>query len=201
MIVKVCGLTPKTELDKLGDLSINWGGLIFVKESPRFVGKDVFALPKEVMKVGVFKNESFHVILRTAQLWRFRTVQLHGAETPEDCARLRKAGLKIIKAISVSAESNLNDTSSPYVAAVDYFLFDSPGGGTGTPFDWKILETYTGDIPFLLAGGIAPGFGESLLKISHPQFKGIDLNSRFEVSAGHKDLSLINQFLEHELSR
>lgn len=201
MIVKVCGLTPKTKLAELGDLPIDWGGLIFVKESPRYVGKEVFDLPVAINCIGVFRNESFHVILRNAQLWKFRTVQLHGNETPENCARLQKAGLFTIKAISVLPDKSLDDSTSAYTESVDFFLFDSPGGGTGKPFDWEILETYSGKIPFLVAGGIAPGFGESLLTISHPQFAGIDLNSRFEITPGEKDISLIKHFLEHELSR
>ena len=141
------------------------------------------------------------VILHTAKLWNFKTVQLHGTETPKDCQQLRAAGLKVIKAISVEENTNLNTCTSCYLASVDYFLFDSPGGGTGHAFDWDVLNTYTCEIPFLLAGGIAPGFGESLKNIKHPQFAGIDINSRFEITTGEKDTTLIKNFLSHELSR
>ena len=201
MIVKVCGLTPKTKLEELGQLSVDWGGFIFVSDSPRYAGKKAFALPKNIKGVGIFRDEAFHVILRTAQLWRFRTVQLHGSETPEDCERLQKAGLQVLKAISVSDNMNLDEATMTYADSVDYFIFDSPGGGTGKAFDWSILETYSRDVPFLLAGGIAPGFGESIKKIKHPLFEGIDLNSRFELSPGEKDTTLIKQFLKYELSR
>ena len=201
MIVKVCGLTRKTNLSGLGKLNVDWGGLIFVKDSPRFVGKDSFTLPQNIKPVGVFRNASFHEIKRTAEKWQIQTVQLHGAETPEDCASIQEAGFKIIKAIGVSRTDDLNKLTSPYAEHVDFFLFDSPGGGTGHAFDWSILKTYSGAIPFLLAGGIAPGFGESLKAITHPQFKGVDLNSRFEIEPGHKDLSLLKAFIEHELSR
>jgi len=201
MMVKVCGLTPKTKCNNLENLSIDYGGLIFVKESLRYVGDKVFQLPASITPAGVFRNELSSIILETAERWMLETVQLHGEETPEDCQRLRTAGLKVIKAIPVSSNTNLNYATSDYSACVDYFLFDSPGGGTGHAFDWSMLNSYTGQIPFLLAGGIAPGFGESLIQIKHPQFKGIDINSRFEISPGEKDTTLIKKFLSHELSR
>ena len=162
MIVKVCGLTPKTKLEDFKYLRVDWGGLIFVKESPRFVGAKIFELPSSITPVAVFRNESLQVVLQASKIWNFKTVQLHGTETPKDCQQLRAAGLKVIKAIPVEANTNLNTCTSCYLASVDYFLFDSPGGGTGHTFDWDVLNTYTCEIPFLLAGGIAPGFGESL---------------------------------------
>lgn len=201
MIVKVCGLTPRTNLSGLGELKVDWGGLIFVESSPRYVGKEIFALPSNLKSVGVFRDATFDQIVQTAEKWGFRAVQLHGSESAEDCASLQKKGFEVIKAIGVGEAENLDSLTSSYLESVDYFLFDSPGGGTGHSFDWSVLETYTGAIPFLLAGGIATGFGESVKAIMHPQFKGVDLNSRFELAPGQKDISLLNQFIEHELSR
>ena len=201
MIVKVCGLTPKTNLEALATNSIDWAGLIFVKESPRYVGKDVFSLPDNFKGVGVFRNELINEVLETVERWSLQAVQLHGNESPNDCALLKEAGLQVIKAISISDMASLDELTSPYLDHVDYFLFDSPGGGTGQAFDWGLLSGYKGQVPFLLAGGIAPGFGESIKTITHPQFAGIDLNSRFEIAPGHKDVSLLEKFLSDELSR
>jgi len=201
MIVKVCGLTSKTNLTDLDKLKIDWVGFIFVTKSKRYVGeKEIVNLPMK-KKIGVFRNESIDVVSETCQAWRINTIQLHGTETPEYCKNAKQSGFEVIKTIDVKSNVVLDDIVSPYADNVDYFLFDSPGGGTGNAFDWNILDSYSGDVPFLLAGGIAPGFGESLLKIRHPQFKGVDLNSRFEMTPGQKDISLLKKFLTHELSR
>ena len=62
-------------------------------------------------------------------------------------------------------------------------------------FDWDILEAYDGDIPFLLAGGISPNDIERVSQFRHPQFIGIDLNSRFELRQGVKDITSLKHFI------
>ena len=63
-------------------------------------------------------------------------------------------------------------------------------------FDWKILKSYKGKVPFLLSGGIGPDDAEKVKAFSHPQFMGIDLNSRFEKAPGEKDVILLEQFVQ-----
>lgn len=79
------------------------------------------------------------------------------------------------------------------------FVFDTKSpthGGTGCKYDWDILRSYSLDIPFLLSGGISPG-DEGLIKMfDHPMFSGIDLNSRFEVAPGMKDVTLLKNFIK-----
>ena len=69
-------------------------------------------------------------------------------------------------------------------------------GGSGEQFDWSVLEAYDGNIPFLLSGGIGPEDTERVLKYSHPQFAGIDLNSRFEISPAVKDVEKLKTFIQ-----
>ena len=79
-----------------------------------------------------------------------------------------------------------------------FFLFDTKCeqyGGSGNQFDWNILHTYKGHVPFILSGGIhslqrpfSQGIQPSLLA-------GYDLNSRFEVKPGKKDTDRIRTFL------
>lgn len=68
-------------------------------------------------------------------------------------------------------------------------------GGSGEHFDWSVLDSYDGDIPFLLSGGIGPDDAERVKQFCHPQFAGIDLNSRFETSPGVKDVAILKEFL------
>jgi len=69
-------------------------------------------------------------------------------------------------------------------------------GGTGKKFNWQILQQYTGNTPFLLSGGIGAEDAEAVRNFSHPQFAGIDLNSKFELEPALKDVSKIKDFLD-----
>jgi phosphoribosylanthranilate isomerase len=83
-----------------------------------------------------------------------------------------------------------------YINKVDYFLFDTKTaayGGSGKTFDWGMLENYKLDVPFFLSGGISLDNLEEIKKINHPQFYGVDLNSRFEMAPGVKDTGKLKQ--------
>ena len=80
---------------------------------------------------------------------------------------------------------------------VDYFLFDTRGlhpGGNGVQFDWHLMEKYEGETPFLLAGGIGLDNAAELKNFKHEYFAGIDINSRFEISPGLKNIEIIKSF-------
>jgi len=170
-------------------------GFIFYEKSKRYVGElDLTLLesiPREIKKVGVFVNESLEKVLETVRIYSLDMVQLHGEESADDCARLKSEGIPVIKAISVSNGSDLKKID-PYLDHVDYFLFDTKGvgyGGIGIPFNWKILDMYDYDIPYFLSGGI--GLEElNQLDIDKLPF-GIDINSRFELSPGIKNMGLL----------
>ena len=89
-------------------------------------------------------------------------------------------------------------SSAGYFDSCDLFLFDTrteAHGGSGQAFDWSILDRYTGPVPFLLSGGIGPESVEELKRIDNKYFIGIDLNSRFELKPGVKDIDLLSAFL------
>ena len=65
-------------------------------------------------------------------------------------------------------------------------------GGNGTTFDWKVLANYPSTKPFFLSGGIGSDELEDvneLLKTSLP-IHAIDVNSKFEMEAGLKNIQL-----------
>jgi phosphoribosylanthranilate isomerase len=70
-------------------------------------------------------------------------------------------------------------------------------GGSGSQFDWSVLEAYDGSKPFLLSGGIGPDDAERVRAFHHPQCIGIDLNSRFETAPVVKDVDLLRTFIQH----
>ena len=52
------------------------------------------------------------------------------------------------------------------------FLFDTKCeqyGGSGNQFDWNILHTYNGQVPFLLSGGINSHSANALKAFDHPR--------------------------------
>lgn len=188
-----------TNREAVEKLPVDWLGFIFYPPSKRFVGKDPerFLFDSEKPKVAVFVDENAFEILALAKNFGFSMVQLHGKENPKTCLMLKKQGLKIIKAFSVDENFDF-ELTKPYESATHYFLFDTKTaqhGGSGQKFDWRLLDNYTGHIPFLLSGGIGPGDAEEILKINHPKLTGIDVNSGFEDELGVKNVEKLKTFI------
>lgn len=180
-------------------LGIDWMGFIFYARSPRRFEneKRIPAPASSCRKVGVFVNESVERMMELAVLHGLDYLQLHGNESPETCYALQKRGFSVIKAFPVATEADLASTAG-YEGRADYFLFDTKCnnyGGSGKSFDWSVLNSYRGDTPFLLSGGINPESLSALRDFRHPQLAGIDLNSGFEVSPGLKDAGKLKSFI------
>lgn len=199
MIIKVCGLRDSANIAQVANLGVDWTGLIFYSKSPRCVTK-VPVVPNSVKRVGVFVNEEVERVAERAQEYGLHLVQLHGVETQNYIDSLRELipdYVKVIKAVSVSSVDDINVCYK--YNDVDYFLFDTKSkcvGGSGLKFDWSVLESYRGDIPFLLSGGIGIDDAESILEFKHKCFVGVDLNSKFETEPGYKDIELLEKFIK-----
>ena len=183
-LVKVCG-----------DLM----GFIFWPKSSRYVSERPAYLPTNCKRVGVFVDEDIETVKRIADDYALDYIQLHGHELADYCAQLR--GFKLIKAFNIATTEDFKQTE-PYTGIVDYFLFDTKGksvGGNGEKFDWSVLSAYDGNKPFLLSGGIGPDDAEVLTSHFSPltskKCVGIDLNSRFEIAPGLKDINKLKDFL------
>lgn len=182
---------------EVAELGPDFMGFIFYARSPRYVGEDFAmpALPEGIQKTGVFVNEPVENVLRLAGQYGLNYVQLHSDETPAYCAEIKKAGLKILKAFAVDAAFDFGQLKA-FEGVVDFFLFDTKGdgyGGHGRAFDWGVLSGYEGNTPFLVAGGVSNDNIGELLKLEHPLFYGIDVNSRYEISPGMKDVGALRE--------
>ena len=180
-------------------LGIDLMGFIFWPKSSRYVSERPAYLPTNCKRVGVFVDEDIETLKRIADDYALDFIQLHGHESADYCAQLK--GLKLIKAISVSGQDDIA-TYKTYEGHVDYFLFDTkcPSvGGSGRQFDWSVLSAYDDNTPFLLSGGIGPDDAEVLTSHSSPltskKCVGIDLNSRFEIAPGLKDINKLKEFI------
>ena len=176
-------------------------GFILYSGSPRYVSlKEAFNLlkniPASIQKTAVLVNEPFENALRTAKSGIFDLIQLHGNESIEYCQSLSQY-IRIIKAFSIKNELPHNLAGfKPYCSM---FLFDTEGstfGGTGKMFDHSILNNYSSETDFFLSGGISPGDSAYIKSISSERMKGIDLNSRFEIKPGIKDINLLKNFID-----
>ncbi|WP_299337815.1 phosphoribosylanthranilate isomerase [uncultured Prevotella sp.] len=155
-------------------------------------------------RVGVFVDDMPQNIVTRIYNYNLDYVQLHGSETAVMIDNLRRTvdpdirpGLKIIKALSIRSEQDVKRWRE-YEGHADMLLFDIKGckaGGNGEHFDWTLLDVYHGNIPFLLSGGISVDDVDSIRAIRHPMFAGVDLNSRFEVRPGLKDVALLREFI------
>ena len=177
-------------------------GFIFYPASQRYADGILNAeiltnLPHEIIKTGVFVNAGLNEMKEKIRKYSLDMVQLHGDENPETCRILKDEGIGIIKAFKLKDRSGFNNYLK-YIPFTDYFLFDTPTsefGGSGQKFDWQILSGYDQDHPFFLSGGISPGDVQNILEIDNPSLYGIDINSRFELNPGLKNIKILKEFI------
>lgn len=203
MNIKVCGITEMKQLQQLDGLDIDFAGLIFYKESPRYIGDKISKteLKKadlDIKKVGVFVNPEMIDVLDAIDEYGLDAVQLHGDESPEMCEDL-SSEVEVIKAFRVADGADIDKLVAPYDAVCDYYLFDTGGlkeslGGTGQKFDWSILTKAKIEKPFFLSGGIGPDDAAKVKAFKHPDFFGVDINSQFEKEPGVKDMGKVLHF-------
>ncbi len=197
MIVKVCGMREAENVEAVGSLGVNFIGFILFDRSPRYVADVAPETAEGIKRVGVFVNATEAKIAEEVAKHRLDFVQLHGSESVELCAALRKRGLGVIKAVSIATPEDM-EQAAQYEGVTDYLLFDTKCveyGGSGRRFDWSLLDGYSGSTPFLLSGGIDEDSAAEVGTIRHKAFAGVDLNSRFEVRPALKDISKLKLFL------
>ncbi len=215
MRVKVCGMTRLDQILQMDEWGVQFAGLIFYPKSPRHIKKfhlSAIDLKREKMninRVGVFVNESLDEILKTVDAWRLHMVQLHGDESPKFCEQVSNH-VNTIKAFRVGESDNVEWKIYPYHEYTDMYLFDNGWagnasqdkaavyGGSGQHFNWSQLEKVRVGKPYFLSGGICPEDAGRLKVFAGEQrdLFAVDVNSRFEVSPGVKDMNKLKLFLD-----
>ena len=164
-----------------------------------------YAFPNRIKRVGVFVDEMPQTIVTRVYNYSLDYIQLHGDESPVLIDNLRSTlvpdivpDIKFIKAFGISTADDFRQCDA-FEGKADLLLFDyktEGRGGSGKHFDWSLLDAYHGTTPFLLSGGIGPDDAEELLRIKHPRFAGVDVNSRFETAPAMKDVGKLRNFVE-----
>ena len=173
-------------------------GLNFYKKSKRYIdGSDRFMQTKKgPQRVGVFVQEDIEIVLKKAKAYNLDYIQCHGHESKEYCRQIQ-SHIKVIKVFSISKKEDFSQTEA--FSFCDLFLFDTytkDFGGSGQRFDWSLLKDYQSKNQFLLAGGIGPEDVNAIKKINHPQFLGVDINSKFEIEPGLKNEKGVSTFIK-----
>ena len=202
MKIKVCGITNQTAI--IDSLGIDYIGHIFWEPSKRYISPEQIALQSTNNKrVGVFVDESIENVVKIAKKLSLKGVQLHANEDAKyfQELKIKLPDTLVIKAVAIATTDDLVHLNQ-FDEVVDLFIFDTKGrlpGGNGIHFDWNILSDYKGATPFLLSGGIGPGDIDAITnfkkQLDHPQFVGVDLNSKFEDSPGVKNVEKLTNFV------
>ena len=198
-VVKVCGITNVNDACFAANNGATALGFIFVKRSPRCIDVNVAStisavIPKGILRVGVFSNESAADVREIARVAKLNVVQLHGDEVPEYCTELE--GLRIWKAfpvrqffdpdvmLSYDCEACLLDTVKP-----------SGGfGGSGLNFQWSAVRDVKEGKRIIIAGGLDGDNVGSAIRELNPW--GVDASSRLESSTGVKDPKKVLSYLK-----
>ncbi|HEY0680104.1 MAG TPA: phosphoribosylanthranilate isomerase [Chitinophagaceae bacterium] len=204
MRIKVCGMTQVKQVEELTELGVAFAGFIFYPKSPRYVFRDMTTSQirrlNNINKVGVFVNASIEEVLHLVDECRLQMVQLHGDESAKYCEKIADY-VSVVKAFRLSDHDSVDWMTKPYVDSCDMFMFDTMGsgyGGTGKKFDWSVLRDSIIEKPFFLSGGIEPGDEEKLKEFAEEPVAAslfaVDINSRFELSPGVKDMTRVRSF-------
>lgn len=206
MKLKVCGMAYEDNIKAVAALQPEYLGFIFHEPSSRHFQGSIPTLPKGIKKVGVFVDESIAFITAQIEKHGLTAIQLHGHESPETCRILKSTDAEIIKVFSIKDRFDFS-VLEPYEAVCDYFLFDTKGrlpGGNGYAFDWNVLKEYPSKKSYFLSGGIGLEQIEDLKAFlnsdASKHCKVVDVNSKFEIEPGLKNVELLKEFKKHVTS-
>lgn len=206
--VKVCGMTLPEQVKALDEMGVDFAGFIFYPRSPRYMGQKISPekmkqIKGHIAKVGVFVNMPYEELMRTVEDYRLDMVQLHGDETPFFCEKVANY-VTVIKAFRLTDNDPIDWITRPYYESTDMFMFDTMGagyGGTGKKFDWNVLKDTAISKLFFLSGGIEPGDEDHIKAFAKEpvaaKLFSVDMNSKFEISAGVKDIERIRKFVRN----
>ena len=201
--IKICGISTPAALDAAIAAHADHAGLVFYPPSPRNVALARAAelgarADGRIGKVGLFVDAGDAAIAEAVGAARLDALQLHGGETPQRAAELRaRFGLPVWKVIAVAGAADVAKAGS-YAGAADLILFDAKTpkgalpGGMGLVFDWSLLGSYRGAMPWGLAGGLSPENVAEAVRLTRAPL--VDTSSGVESAPGVKDVDKIAAF-------
>jgi phosphoribosylanthranilate isomerase len=194
MKTKICGLNPTRDIQLCLDLEVNYLGFVFYAKSPRNISlADIKVFSRydkrnsNFVAVTVNPNDEF---IKKNLKGNFDFIQLHGSETKERVTEIKNMGFKIIKAIKIKNEQDIEKFKEFNNA--DIILFDTPGMEKTLEFPKDLLSKIPKGEKFALAGSISEDNVENISKFGVNFF---DLSSSLESQLGYKDHHKIKSFI------
>lgn len=206
LTVKICGLSTPETIEAAVEGGAAMVGFVFYPRSPRAVtaarAADLTRLvPARVQRCGLFVDVDDATIERVLDSMPLDLLQLHGDESPERCAAIRRRFRRpVMKAISIAGAEDLAQAER-WFGAVDQLLFDAKPprnaealpGGNGLAFDWRLLADRQWPIPWMLSGGLNAANLREATRMTRA--RAVDVSSGVETSPGIKDRGMIREFL------
>jgi phosphoribosylanthranilate isomerase len=200
--VKICGVNDGAAFDAAASAGAAWVGFVFVPLSPRAVTLGEAAslsqrMPGGPGRVGLFVDPADDDIARALAVVALDAVQLYASAARAAEVRAR-FGVATWLAVGVAGPDDLPREAPP---GVDRLLLDAKApagaalpGGNAHPFDWAMLRGWRAPLPWMLAGGLAPGTVAEAIRRSGAL--GVDVSSGVERARGVKDPGLIRAFIK-----
>jgi phosphoribosylanthranilate isomerase len=194
VFVKICGITNEDDALLAVALGADALGFMFAP-SRRQVNLDtvrdiVKRVPREVLTVGVFRNDRPAHVVDVASRAGLHAVQLHGTEPRSEVQWIRERVRFVIQAFAAGDPALAAAANSP----ADVILVDSPTPGSGKVFDWRLAEGAPSGVRLLLAGGLTPHNVADAIRLVRPW--GVDVSTGVEVAPGRKDPRKLRLFIE-----
>jgi len=198
--IKICGLTDPDNALACATLHPDAIGLVFYEKSPRNVSRDqatqiTRVLPRHILTIGVFVDNSFEDIMETVRQCALKGVQLHGKESPGLVDQLRKQDLFVIKALFAAKEPYLSQAKA-YSNASALLVEHGKGilpGGNAESWDYERSCHIHTKSPVIIAGGLSPDNVAEAVTAARPF--GVDVSSGVEIFPGIKDLIKVESFI------
>ncbi|MHB8438850.1 MAG: phosphoribosylanthranilate isomerase [Acidimicrobiales bacterium] len=193
MFVKICGITSESDALLAVGLGADAVGFVFAPSprqvSARAVQQIVDRLPRDIVTVGVFRNELPQRVVEIVNSLGLRGAQLHGNETPADTRWVAERVPLTIRAFPAG---------DPGVSKLDHYgaqfvLVDGASPGSGQVFDWRMAEGVIDPGRLIVSGGLnAENVGDAIERLSP---YGVDVSSGVETAPGRKDPAAMRAFI------
>jgi phosphoribosylanthranilate isomerase len=197
--VKICGVTNRADAESAIEAGADALGFNFYAPGKRYVDLTlergwIQDLPNMIARVGVIVDMDLEWARRLLQDDLFDALQLHGNEAPSYCESLAGVGKPLFKALRIRDQIDLTGCEKyPVLGLLLDGYSEREYGGTGTPFDWSLLQTARIDKPLILAGGLTRGNVANAIRMVRPY--AVDVASGVELNCRKKDPKKMADFI------
>ena len=195
--IKFCGFKRAEDLVAASQLAIDYIGFNFAK-GPRKISPDEAAalapmVPEHAQSVALFVDNERAYMQECINAAQAQIIQLHGQENDEEI-RYWQQQYTVIKAFRIRDAASL---AAAQESAADMVLLDAYvegiEGGTGAAWDYRILQDWSCDKPFILAGGLNQDNVAAAIQSCAPW--AVDAASGVESAPAQKDLAKMRAFV------